>query len=139
MLHFAWTGKREIGGKSVTALTLTKVKGPLMSDLMDSLLKAVLPNFSTVGSTESLVDKLHSFLEKGNSAEESQKETTGRSSGRASGQDSIDDDKKLKALVFFATEGLGMDKMSEGDSIKMFGSKLKQFLERLNQLLGFVC
>lgn len=129
LLHFAWTGKKHINGKNVTALS--KVIGPAMAELMDNLLKACLPNFSTVQSSETLVDRLHCFLEQqGQQGANSASSSTGRSSRRNT---PTTDDDKLKALVFFATEGLAMKPMAEGDDNKEFGVKLKALLTTLQQ------
>lgn len=62
MLHFAFTGKQQLpNGKSANALS--KVRAPAMHELFESILKAVLPNFSSISSSDTLVEKLHAFLQ----------------------------------------------------------------------------
>lgn len=132
MLHFAWTGKKQIGGKSVTALS--KVKGPAMAELMNNLLKACLPNFASVQSNETLVDRLHCFLQQ---QESDRPQASASVRTRGGGGNSDAEDHKLKALVFFATEGLGMKPMVHGEENKTFGTKLKSIMDLCQEYRSF--
>lgn len=49
----------------------------------------------------------------------------------------LDDESRFRALVFFATEGLGMERLAEGEETKTFGAKLARHLAMLQSRLGF--
>lgn len=138
MLHFAFTGRRASGsgGKALTALS--KVKAPLMAELLEGILKACLPSFSSVASNESIVEKLHLFLEKSSSGPATSN-PTGHGAAATAGSDSDSEEAKFKALVFFANEGLGLEKMVEGAANAEFGSKLSKHMQNLSKrTLGFI-
>ena len=122
MMHFAFTGKKASSngqGKALTALT--KVRNPAMAELLESILKVCLPQFGTTGSDESMVEKLHQFLANASPTIEKsqpQQQSTGSSSTGHS------EESQFKALVFFATEGLGVEKLEEGEDNSKFGQKL---------------
>ena len=61
MLHFAFTGKFDVGTDK-PAQSFSKCKAYAMNQLYESILKAVLPSFSTISSDQSMVEKLQKFL-----------------------------------------------------------------------------
>ena len=61
MLLFAFTGKYDVGTDK-PATSFTKCKAYAMNQLYESVLKAVLPTFSSVTSDQSMVEKLQKFL-----------------------------------------------------------------------------
>lgn len=61
MLVFAFTGKFDVGTDK-PATSFTKCKAYAMNQLYESVLKAVLPTFSSVSSDQSMVEKLQKFL-----------------------------------------------------------------------------
>ncbi len=57
----------------------------------------------------------------------------------SSGSSSDSEEAKFKALVFFANEGLGLEKMVEGAANSEFGSKLSKHMQIVSmKTLGFV-
>ena len=61
MLHFAFTGKFDVGTDK-PAQSFSKCKAYAMNQLYESILKAVLPSFSTISSDQSMVEKRQKFL-----------------------------------------------------------------------------
>lgn len=135
MLHFAFTGKKAAagGGKALTALS--KIKNPAMAELLESVLKLCLPNFAAVTSNESMVEKLHQFLENTSAVSSISMASSGQtsSSGGSASNAGNADEAKFKALVFFTTEGLGVQRLAEGEDNKAFGTRL---CNRMNELLA---
>lgn len=135
MLHFAFTGKKAAagGGKALTALS--KIKHPAMAELLESVLKSCLPNFAAITSNDSMVEKLHQFLANSSSVGSGSMASSGQtasSGGTASNAGNVDE-AKFKALVFFTTEGLGVQRLEEGEDNKIFGTRLST---RMNDLLA---
>lgn len=133
MLHFAFTGKKVAPGHGKALISLSKVKAPAMAELLESLIKACLPHFGNASSNESLVEKLQEFLSRAQSSGASSAQSVSSSTTSPNSQPKPDE-AKFKALVFFATEGLGVQRLAEGDSNDQFGQKLSDRMVELGLL-----
>lgn len=104
-----------------------------MAELLESLIKACLPHFGNASSNESLVEKLQEFLSHAHASGASSVQSVSSSSTPSNSQPKPDE-AKFKALVFFATEGLGVRPLAEGDSNDQFGQKLSDRMVELGLL-----